>query len=122
MMQQGKQTTARWHYRNAGDYLAIVRRIRAALDAGTLVQLSWSGPQLNQEGWQREFHKALDERINLKVGPPPRWRKLASTYQTELFRDQGKLREITLQRIRHYQFATDEVRKRYHHRLARYDD
>ncbi len=122
MMQQGKQTTARWHYRNAGDYLAIVRRIRAALDAGTLVQLSWSGPQLNQEGWQREFHKALDERINLKVGQPLHWRKLAHTYQIELFRDQRKLREIMLQRIRHYQFATDEVHKRYGHRLAPYDD
>ncbi len=121
-MKQHTQRPVGWHYRNAGDYLTIIRRIRAALDAGRLVQLYWSGPQLDSAGWQREFHKALDERINLKVGQPLRWRKLAHTYQIELFRDQRKLREITLQRIRHYQFATDEVHKRYGHRLARYDD
>ncbi|MDP9317107.1 MAG: hypothetical protein M3R24_40680 [Chloroflexota bacterium] len=121
-MKQGNHHAGRWHYHNAGNYLAIVRRIRVVLDTGKLVQLYWSGPQLDRDGWQREFHNALDERINLKVGPSPLWRKLGSTYQTDLVRDQRKLRELTLHRIRHDQFATHEVRKRYGHRLAHSND
>jgi hypothetical protein len=103
-------------------YLRWVKKILAALDAGQLVRINWSGEPMNREQWRAEFLKVLNKRINLKAGPEPHWRKLDPDYQTRLMRDSRRLQDIARWRCRVYQFETEEARSRYGHRLARHDD
>lgn len=116
----------RWHYRDAGLMLRFYRWAFAETAAGRQIALSragqYEGRGYDAESWRREFRRALDERINLKAGPPPRWRKLGSVYQTELRRDCWAIRDNRQKRIALRQIITPDLRRRFGHLISRWDD
>jgi hypothetical protein len=72
---------APWRYDHVHDYLTFVQPRLAAIQAGN--------DSVSARQWLREFRKALDRRINLKVGEP-RWRKLSDSYLERL----GNMRHV----------------------------
>ena len=83
--------------------------------------------------YRREFQRALDKRINEKAliirdksheryKALNRGRKHRGLYQIALYRDRRRYMEMTMDRVRVYQFETPEMTKRYGHLLARQDD
>jgi hypothetical protein len=109
-------------YPEPAKYVAWVRRQDEQASLGCPVpRPSWPHSALSPVQWQREKWSALDRRINLRGGAAPKWRRLDPMHQTELRRDQQALAKIR-ERIRVYQFATPEVRRRFGHLLSRYDD
>ncbi len=111
-----------WTYRDPGLMLAFYRKAFAITAAGGTVRLSWAGRDLDAAGWRKNFRDALDRRINLKMGPPPPWRKLDGLYQTNMERDARAIHAYRQQRVRFYHIATPELRKRFGHLMARHDD
>ena len=78
--------------------------------------------RLDRQAAQRRLSMLINVAINRKAGiPDVACRKQESDYQTHLRRDQRRLQDIR-RRIRHYQFETAEVRRRFGHLLSRYDD
>jgi hypothetical protein len=67
--------TAQWHYDHVHDYLAFAQPRIEAIKAGT--------DTVDSRIWLRDFRKAMDRRINLKVGSP-KWRKLSDGYLERL--------------------------------------
>lgn len=120
---------AHWHYRNAGDYLTVQRKVRAALAVGRSVRVGeWPGHDVTTLAqWRDETRRALDRRINLKAGlastgaPAGRhgWervpRKWEDDYQRSLVRDCNTLHDYLQRRIvrRGSGFETREMRKRF---------
>lgn len=112
-----------WRYRHVHDYLAFVREARAILARGGRVRLHWAGRDLDADGFRRELRRALDSRINAKAEPDrPRGRRDDPDHVRALRQDQRDLRDRVARRVRVYQFRTPEVRRRFGHLLARYDD
>lgn len=68
-----------------------------------------------------EMRRGLDDRINRNDRSFGVGRKWEPDYQARLCRDSRRLNDMS-QRIRVYQFETDEARSRFSDRLARYDD
>ena len=64
-------------------------------------------------GGKDAFWVLLDKRINLKAGPPPKWRRLSERYQASLIRDQRRLHERVRYRIVLYRFETPELNRRF---------
>lgn len=112
-----------WRYAD-GDtaaYLRWVRCCREAFETQDRVVTRRAGHALTKAEWTAEFRRALDRRINLKVGPEPLWRNLDPDYQMRLYRDRGWLEEIGRGR-RVYQFDTELMRQRFGHLLASRSD
>ena len=111
-----------WKYRHVHDYLTWYRKARAHTEGGGTMQTNWAGPTLDADGFREEFRKALDNRINLKVGPYPTGRKYDSDYQAACWQDSNDLRAHLQRRVRIYQWRTAECRARFSGLLARYDE
>ena len=109
------------HANEARRYVRWCRACLVALDEGKRVRVDHCGDALTREEWHAEFLKVLNKRINLKAGDRPSWRKLDPDYQTRLYRDSRRLRDMA-RRVRVYQFETTEARSRYADRLSQYDD
>jgi hypothetical protein len=109
-------------YPNAAAYLGWVKRCFAETKAGRRVQTNWAGPELNHEGFQQEFLRALHRRIQRNGNIEPRGRKMSHEYQTELFRDRQSIAAKRGQRIRMYYLATPELKRRFSHLLDNYND
>lgn len=110
-----------WRYQHVGEILAFYRWARAETEAGRPIRLSWAGRSYDADGWRRQFRLALDRRINLKVGPEPRWRKLDDRYQTEMERDCRAIRDKVQHRSSLHQITTPELRRRFAHLISRWD-
>lgn len=110
-----------WDYKHISDYLRFVRTSREAFSRGYKeVKVSWHTTYSEQE-FNRQFTLALHRRINLKGGLSEQGRKYDADYQTGLMRDARRLEDIR-RRVRVYQFETPQLRQRFSHLLARYDD
>jgi hypothetical protein len=109
-----------WRYDHVHEYLTFCRRAFAETAAGRRIQLSWAGCPLDREGWRRSFRKALDQRINLKAGPEPCWRKLNPAYQIDLMRDCRAIRDHATTRLAVHQIMTPELRRRFGHIISEY--
>jgi hypothetical protein len=107
--------TKPWRYQHVDSYLRFIRLAREMTALGGAVQLFWSNPALDAQAWIQEFRTALDKRINLKAGSPPRWRRLDPDYQAELRRDQLAYQRHILHRVRLRSVQTDIARKRLGH-------
>jgi hypothetical protein len=105
-------------YNYAGDMLRLYRRAFAAVKEGVEVCLHWNDRPMNLAAWRAEFMRALNARIN---GPQPLYRKLEPEWQIGIMRDRRRLADMA-NRIRVYQFETNEMYQRFGNRLARYDD
>jgi hypothetical protein len=118
-----------WRYEHVHEYLEICKKALAVTRAGGLVRLRWNEEALDLAGWQREFRKALDRRINLKAdqaaGGRPAWRKLQPEYQRELRNDGRWINECARRgwRLRPpmNRFGTPEMQARYGRVLERGD-
>ena len=100
-------------YPNAAAYLGWVKRCFAETKAGRRVQTNWAGPELNHEGFQQEFLRALHRRIQRNSKIEPRGRKTDQMYQTQLFRDRQAIDDKRNRRIRMYYIGTPELKKRF---------
>ena len=98
----------------------FVDTLRRAMAGEITVRTWWGCPGLTGEAFHRWFRERLDAKINRE--DRRRWRRLSPDYQTSLFRDARRVREITQQRIIHRQFETDIVRSRLGHLLTRWED
>jgi len=67
--------TGPWRYEHVHFYLGYAQPRLAAIRAGE--------SSVDARVWLRDFRRALDRRINLKVGMP-RWRKLCDSYLERL--------------------------------------
>src|ERR1700675_3984625 len=117
--ENGQARNPRYQY--VHDYLTWVRKCLAITRQGGLVRVYWSGDSLDAAGFQREFVTALHSRINSKGNLPQNSRKFGQEYQTSLRRDCYRVRDMA-RRIRVYQLETPEMRTRFGHKVARYDD
>lgn len=113
-----------WRYREPGAYLALIRKARAALAEGRLVRIRWTDEPLDAEGFRREFVRALNRRIDLKVTNRPRGRRHGDDYQRGLIQDCMAARAAARRSgpVRVYQFNTELVRRRCGHLLSARDD
>ncbi len=112
-----------WKYQYVHEMLGAYKRAFAILKAGGRIAMRWGESDLDLAGFQQEFRRALDRRINLKVSDgKPRGRRDCYEYDIAAWRDSRRIREILTRRIRHYHFETAEARTRFGHLLARYDD
>ena len=118
---QLKQQPWRYADGNTAAYLRWVRSCREAFHTQDRVLTQRAGRVQTKDEWTSDFRRALDRRINLKVGPEPLWRNLDPDYQMRLYRDRGWLEEIGRNR-RVYQFDTELMRRRFGHLLARRGD
>lgn len=107
-----------WKYKYVKEYMELNRRAKQAFADGMTIKLSWHGDSLDAEGYKKEFIKALNERINLKVGTI-KTKKWDNDYQVRLKRDQRRLEDIK-NRIRVYQFETCIVSGKFGHLLTQY--
>jgi hypothetical protein len=103
-----------------GAYVKAWRRGRELTAAGQKVRFFWGSADLNAEQFTRAMRRALDLRINARVGPEPKWRKLDDLYQTELHRDASDLWKLRTFRIRPglAHWRSPECRMRFAHLLA----
>lgn len=112
----------KWTYQHAGPMVEAYRKAFAHLRSpGATIKMNWAATPIDMNGFRREFVEALHRRINLKQAPTPKWRKLSERSQVAMRRDKHRLEDMH-RRIRVYQFETDECRRRFGDRLARYDD
>ncbi len=103
-------------------YLQLMQEAWAAVRHGGKVRLRWNEDHADLDGWRRKFMSALHRRITIKGGCWPTGRKADPLYETSLFRDAHRVRELLTTRIRHYQFETAEARSRFGHLLASHND
>lgn len=120
-----------WNYDHVSGYLNWAKAAFAFARVGGLVRINRHDDPVDFAEFRRKFLKALHNRINLKGGvdlynvPNHRGqasRKFDSMYQTGLIRDCRRVREIVTTRLRVYQFETPEIRFRFGHLLASYED
>ena len=72
-----------------------------------------------RDQYRRRFYFYLETAINRKAGISDcPGRKASREYQTMLYRDQRRVRDRVLNRVRVYQFETKEARKRFSHLLS----
>lgn len=113
---QVKATLATLRY-----YRAFVRSDEQYAECRAL-ERRWDS-RLTRQAAQERLGWLVNVAINRKAGiPDVACRKQASDHQAALYRDAGRLMAITRHRVRHYQFETAEVRRRFGHLLSRYDD
>jgi hypothetical protein len=120
-----------WDYKHVDGYLRWAKAAFAFAKAGGRVRLHrWDEP-IGLDEFRREFRRALNKRINLKGGRDlrsvlnhngRRARKFDQDYETSFYRDQRRVRDIILTRLRVYQFETREVRARFGHLLASHEE
>lgn len=77
------------------------------------------GRQLTKAQARRELSFLINTAIQRRAGI---WERPYDDSEHAMRRDQRNLHAIINNRLRVYQFETKEVRKRYGHLLARYDD
>ena len=65
-----------WRYGYVHEYLTYCRAVLAATENGRSVVLEYGGRPVDRAAFREQFRRALDHRINLKLGPYPSWRKL----------------------------------------------
>lgn len=107
--------TVRPRYPMAGQYLAAVRRAFAITQAGGRVRLFWSSPDLDAEGWTREFCAALDRRISRELPWYGLGRKWDPDWQRHARFDAERINAIGRERRRVYatEITTDDWRRRF---------
>ena len=92
-----------------------VQKMRAALAGEITVRTWWGCPGLSGEAFRSWFLERLMAKINRHDRRP--WRRLTPEFQTRLYRDARRLRDLQ-QRIIHRQFETDLVQRRFGHLLT----
>jgi hypothetical protein len=120
-----------WNYGHVSGYLRWAKAAFALVNAGGQVSIRrWDDP-IGLDEFRRKFCEALNNRINLKGGRDlrnvlnhrgRRARKFDQDYETGFYRDQRRVRDIILTRLRVYQFETREVRARFGHLLATHEE
>lgn len=112
-----------WEYQHVSDYLRFIKKAQAFFQANPdgQIKIFWSSRELDQEGFKKEFRKALDIRINLKGGMAQGSRKYSDQYQVSLMRDARSIREWSSRRVICYYLGTKELKKKYAHILIRED-
>lgn len=112
-----------------GKYLRLWRQVKASVVTHEAIREA-RRPILAYE-WgvcldAESFLRALQRRINARVGPEPRWRKLDPMFQRELERDVIELRQCRADRrlrpwgLNGRRWRTDLVQARYGH-LIQFD-
>jgi hypothetical protein len=103
----------------ARTYLAWVREVEAGIRAGRAVQTHWAArTYTTMAAWKADLLRAIHRRINDRAGGLPTGRKWGADYAAAARRDQGRIRDWVLRRVRVYQFETAEARRRYKHLLS----
>lgn len=110
-----------WKYSYVGPMVRAYKRAFAHLkaDPKATIKMDWKCNGLDLPAFRRNFIKALDRRINLKVegGDKPRGRKDDPDYFWRLMRDARAVRANLTSRLIVRSFETDEARKRFSHLL-----
>jgi hypothetical protein len=120
IIMKAKATPTKCHAINLphpGAYAKAWRRVKSA-PASARFNVSWDRPNTPRDEVLKEFHDALQQRINIRGGNL----KACEPVPIGLIRDAKRLDEIKTQRIRHYQFETKKMQTKFGHLLARYDD
>jgi len=108
------------NYPHPDKYVEAWKRVKQ-LDDDVMVRVDW-GTFQPARIVKADFYKALLNRINSRGGIVERGRKFSQIYQASLYRDCQNVRAILTMHLRVYQFETKEVRQRFSHLLAHYDD
>jgi hypothetical protein len=101
-------------YRECAKITIGVRRLRDAL---------FFGQTMDRDETRRWLGHIVNVAINRKAGIPDSGRrKRDPAYQIQLRRDCAYIRKWLNHRLRFYSLETPEMRRRYGHLVARYDD
>lgn len=92
-----------------------VEKMQAALAGKITVKTWWGCSGLSGEDFRSWFLRCIMRKINRH--DTRQWRRLTPEYQTSLYRDAKRLREIQ-HRIIHRQFETDIFSRRFGHMLT----
>lgn len=113
----GTLATLRW-------YRSFIRSgSESAINPGRSGREAWRGETMTRAEAQRQLTDLIDVAINRKAGVPDViGRRDESSHLISLRRDQRRLEDIRRIRLRVYQFETAEVRARFSHLLASFDD
>jgi len=93
-----------------------VQKMRHALAGEITVRTWWGCSGLSGEAFRRWFLQRLMAKINRQ--DRRQWRRLTPEFQTSLYRDARRLRDMK-HRIIHRQFETDIFNRRFGHLLTR---
>ena len=101
-----------------GAYVSAWRALKALPDDARVKEPGWAGSVVSAAEMRRQMRVALDKRINVRGGD------LAANDPIDIgwVRDARRLKDIKLRRVRVYQFERPEMRAKFGHLLASYND